>query len=282
MYTSQEQFEKALYNSASIPDFLDLYSSLLLERDDDLSIAHAHRLMLYKREIINKKYLKELRDDFNSIYDLIVKTEPETRFSIEGRRKAAVSTDKKIIRALREPKSLDSIRDTAAFRIILFGPETEELQNKCYSIMNSLISFNQRKGYTLCKSNQPINMISISENPNIIIPKKSLVHPYFLYGVKDYILHPKENGYQSLHAIFRTKNGDCFEVQIRTLTQHTHAETGNACHKVYKNEKYSSSELTFNRSKVHIPGYAISENGEIFDCIGLEKSLEILKRQRTF
>jgi ppGpp synthetase/RelA/SpoT-type nucleotidyltranferase len=53
---------------------------------------------------------------------------------------------------------------------------------------------------------------------------------------KDYIAHPKENGYQSLHTCVIPKEGPIFEIQIRSIAMHQHSETGIAAHWIYKKD----------------------------------------------
>lgn len=50
----------------------------------------------------------------------------------------------------------------------------------------------------------------------------------------DYIVHPKSNGYRSLHTVLEGEDGLPIEVQIRTYAMHTQCETGLAAHWRYK------------------------------------------------
>jgi GTP pyrophosphokinase len=51
---------------------------------------------------------------------------------------------------------------------------------------------------------------------------------------KDYVARPKSNGYRSLHTSVRDPDGAVFEVQIRSVAMHRHAEQGTAAHVDYK------------------------------------------------
>lgn len=274
----------ALYTGKDVPDVLQIYASELVKSGDLTDFAHSRKISEYRKLIIDKRLLHRLRSNFNNIYNLIDKDFKDVRFVIDGRRKSLIGTEKKFRKLISEKKSLDLLRDIFAFRITLFGINNKKLVETCYSIANSIIEYSTKKGLTLCEAD-PLSgtgKFNIEEHPGILIPQKSKISKNFQYGIKDYILNPKENGYQSLHLIFRATTGECFEVQIRTFDMHIHAESGDARHDLYKSKKYIES-LNFDPKKVHIPGYGISPTtGKVFDFIGLQDGLQILKRQKTY
>lgn len=57
---------------------------------------------------------------------------------------------------------------------------------------------------------------------------------------KDYIVQPKPNGYRGLHTSVRDRDGNVFEVQIRSIAMHRHAEQGPAAHADYKDSTWLS------------------------------------------
>ena len=274
-------FRNCLYSSKDIPEALEAFEKMLTETQDPKNIAHAAKIRQYRLLMKNRRFLSSLRKNFNELYKKITALYPETRFVIEGRRKSILSYEMKILKSLSEGESLDLIRDMMGLRIVLFGEATQEQLEDCYEILEMIITFFENKGYILCES-EPINHHEKVPS-GILIPKQSKISPLHAIGVKDYLLHPKSNGYQSLHSVFRTVNGECFEVQVRTMQQHVFAESSLANHRDYKKEKYGDSKIDLDYSKIQIPGFQyFKETNELFDFIGLEKSLLILQRNKTF
>jgi len=282
--TSVSRLPEFIYQGNDIPEILRLYETELMKSSNYCEVAHAVAIRRYHDLIVDRKFLAIIRKEFESLYTLLEKEEPDLRFSIEGRRKSLISSENKIMKLINENRSLDLFRDMFAFRIVIFGHLTEEeLVKKCYSVMNSIITYYIHAGHTLCEEDPVIETMR-QDCPlmkKLIMPDHTEISKDFLYGVKDYIITPKENGYQSLHCVFRTKIGFCFEVQVRTLKMDVEATEGLAEHGAYKKTKYKY-QVQFDRSKVHIPGYYISSNGAVYDHVGLEEPLPITRRYKTF
>lgn len=260
-------FEEALYNYGSIPEILEAYAASLRAEGGNRNLLHATKLLEYK-DIISSKSHSALRKIFDNFYNVLNKEMPNLRFRIAGRRKSLISIEQKIRKNLKDNKSLDLIRDMLGVRIILLNGS----EQNCYEVLDSLISCCLKNGFTICQDD---NRVSDHD----FLRKISPVLGHFHYGITDYIHEPKENGYKSLHVIFRNSSGFCFEVQIRTFEMHCNATHNGANHEDYKIAKYG--ELKFDRTKIKIPGY-FAKDTCIIDLVGLEQATEVLQRNKNF
>ena len=95
--------------------------------------------------------------------------------------------------------------------------------------------------------------------------------------VKDYFLHPKKKGYQSLHVIFKDTYGNYFEYQVRTYSMDVWAEYQDASHESFKLQQIKDiPEIKLEREKVNLSFYRTINNEVIADKSGFERSIQIL------
>lgn len=97
------------------------------------------------------------------------------------------------------------------------------------------------------KYNRDLSKINDLVAVRVIVPDEkdcyttmSAIHEHWkpLPGrIKDYIAHPKPNGYQSLHTSVSGPSGHILEIQIRTQAMHLESEVGVALHWHYAEEK---------------------------------------------
>lgn len=268
--------QEYLYSCNTVQDVIDRYTQDLMNRNQVSATIHANKLLSYKNMINDRPFLKDLRELFNETYDLLDKKHPNLHFSIAGRTKAIISSEKKIQRYFSLGKSLDLIRDFVAFRIILFGNESINLIHHCYQVIEEIIEFSAKAGYTPCERLPLIDVSNLNEH-------KTPYFSSFKYKqfVKDYICFPKENGYQSIHLVLVDTKGRYLEVQIRTLDMHAQIESSNANHSHYKEQKYHLVSFPIEREKIAIRGYRYV-NCQVFDYAGVEYPITVFQRQKTF
>jgi len=274
--------EPYLYAGSSVPEIINYYLDALITDSSPESLLVVPKLQEILSTMSDLEFQNEIRDIFDKLYKVICSTYPDLCFVLEGRRKSLISTIAKIITLTDNGRSLENLRDIHAFRLTLLDSEPVEQIRNCYEIMNYLIPFFARMGFIPCDA-ETVNGtkdFDPSKHPTVIIPPMNLLKKNYQFAVKDYILHPKANGYQSLHVAFRdAKRGRYFEVQVRTFSMHIHAETGSANHAIYKVSKHDT--ISFDPTKVQMKGFRVTEDGTIYDAIGLSRSLEIISRQKT-
>lgn len=270
-----------LYACSSLNDVLSEYAIALRSTGKLNDILHSNKIIEFENILSDNKFLSRVKTLHNSLYSLTKNENPDLKFHLSGRRKDVIGTEKKINLYLSQNRDLSDFKDVLAFRFVLFNGGIET----CYELMKTVIDFHIAKGFIPCPATHVFQTEGFQKEnfPDIEMPEKSLLPPQYQVWVKDYVLHPKASGYQSLHVVFQDpKTGRCFEIQIRTFKMHIHAESNSlAGHDAYKKQRYADTSIEFDRSKIHMDGYAYVD-GQLFDFIGLEKAYQIIQRARPF
>ncbi|KAH7655413.1 Nucleotidyltransferase protein [Dioscorea alata] len=111
-----------------------------------------------------------------------------------------------------------------------------------YSIYSKML----RKRLTMDEIHDIHGLRLIVESKEDCYKALNIVHrlwPEALGRLKDYIVHPKFNGYQSLHTVVLSEDMLPLEVQIRTKEMHLQAEFGFAAHWRYKEGELKHSSF---------------------------------------
>ena len=195
----------------------------------------AHRLGLYKikSELENLSFRFEHPEEYTSIETKLASTQAQRhelfdqfivpikealdRHGIKYQIKERIKTPYSIWNKMQNKHvTFDEIYDILAVRIIFTPRRREEEVNECFNIYVELSK--------IYKS-----------------------HPDRL---RDWLSHPKTNGYQALHTTLMSKQGRWIEVQIRSDRMDEIAEQGLAAHWKYKegdeDEEYTEDEAELN------------------------------------
>ncbi len=261
-----------LYNHSTVTEILESYIKELSESSIIKDNMHANKLRSYKNVINDRQYLRDMRTFFNRTFDSLTKSHPRLRFSIAGRKKSLISTERKILQYLELGRSLDLIRDFFAFRIILFGDNALNLIEHCYKVIEEIIELGISNGFTPCERLPLLDVEDLTLHKNEYFSKFKYKH-----FVKDYICFPKSNGYQSLHLVLVDTKGRYLEIQVRTFDMHTDIESGIANHEDYKKNKYKQN-LCIEREKINLDGYRFI-NDHIVDFEAIEAPGTVFERQ---
>jgi GTP pyrophosphokinase len=179
----------------------------------------SNRLGLYKikSELENLSFQYEHPDEYNSIKKKLASTEASRRelfdqftapieeslrqMGVKYEIKERVKTPFSIWNKMQNKHvTFDEVYDILAVRIIFTPDKREEEINECFNIY-------------------------------VAISKIYKSHPDRL---RDWLSHPKANGYQALHVTLMSKQGRWIEVQIRSDRMDEIAEQGFAAHWKYK------------------------------------------------
>lgn len=206
---------------------LGLYS--IKSELDDLSLKHTQPKIYSEIESKLEK-AREVRERFiKKFIQPIVKVleEQGMKFTVKSRSKSINSIYKKII---DKKVPFEEIFDLFAVRIIV-DSEPENEKSDCWKVYSVVTDFYK---------------------PN---PER----------LRDWISHPKQNGYESLHTTVMSPTGKWVEVQIRTKRMDEIAEKGLAAHWKYK--EHSEQASGFDKWISEIRDLIESKDGDALDFI---------------
>ena len=230
--------------------------------------------------MLSEDKLRELEKEFHEVKKKLtaISEKYKVKTVLLKRRKDFVGINEKTRLYLEDNRPLSKLQDLLGFRVVLCTKRMDDKKSVelCYEILNELILFFVVKRGCILAEAEPVIItgIDLKEHPDVVIPKENLVLSGFENNVKDYIRYPKKNGYQSVHTIIQKPDGLVFEIQVRTMAMDIRAEFGSANHGPYKKDRYEGTTIDIDLSKVNIQGFAIMENGELYDKIGLCKSVD--------
>lgn len=173
---------------------------------------------------------------------------------------------KEFLYSQKEIKDFKRVKDFFAMRFIIEdvpaddGSATIEGVNTLYEVTNFILDFIQKSPFKLLESDKLIETGKISFNSNlIVVPECSGLKPEYQKYCKDYVAHPKSDGYQSIHfVIVDPFTGYMAEIQIRTRSMEMVANTF-ANHEHYKNSRYekwqNKTQSELDLSRITIEGF---------------------------
>ena len=212
-------------------------------KDTDFSALHSrddYQELLNRYNTYTNEYIDEVKNYAIQERAYIQKQFPDLVFNIKIRIKSYESYLNKIKKNITMGKS-PYINDIMAERIILSSigdcQDEKKLTKMCYEVAKALYDF---------RINTNFRMISDDAHNIAPTPKE--------YITKDYIAHPKENGYQSLHILMENiKDSDFnYETQIRTFSMEDKSKNDDRIsHKEYKPRLLNDLSVT------RIPLYSV-------------------------
>lgn len=249
--------------------------------DDDLSALKSrpdYQELMDRYHLYTNNYVDEIKKYATQERAYLQKRFPGLVFNIKIRIKSPDSYSKKLNENILDGKD-PYINDIIAERIILSeytGNKKKNLLKKKYAdnkeILEQLYVEDEEELRELCDVIAKA-LYDFRINTNFRM-KKDIVHNEANsekeYITKDYIKHPKENGYESIHILMEHKDNKDFtyETQIRTLQMESMSKTsGEIAHSKYKPR--ALNDLSPNK----VPIY--SEVTSFVDDLGNPEIIEI-------
>lgn len=268
---------KSFIGAISLNDVCYNYIRILNDTKIFYNNQYANKLLEFVN-IDDKIHL--LEDEFREYKEFLRQWEKENgvHVKLKRRKKDFISFNAKIRLFLSESKDLNAIRDLIGIRLILCTDQydTIETQKLCYKLMNdTLLFFTFKRHCLLLKAEDRLGK---PLTPNSDIAKKIFIYDKsellseFEDKVKNYVLKPKDIGYQGLHGYVKTPAGLVFEIQIRTVAMDLYDE---AIHEKHKLTRYAESKIELNCDAIKLPGIVFNEDHNlVYDIIGLFESID--------
>ena len=271
--------QEVINTSNTLEEVWTGYISRLRSDASIINSLYANKLQELLTMLADDK-LRELEQEFQVVKKQIVLLSQKhgVKICLSRRQKDFIGLNEKIRLYLMNNKPLSKLHDLLGFRITLCTRAKDDVHSVelCYEILNELVQyFVIDRGFLLMEAEPVLSTgLDMEKYPDIVIPQETLLPKEYEDNVKDYVRFPKQHGYQSLHTIIKKPDGLIFEIQIRTMAMDIRAEFGSASHKNHKLEKYEGVAIDLDLTKTNLQGFALLENGEVYDKIGLVKPID--------
>lgn len=229
-----------LYQGKTVTQIIRLFtSSLRLAPADFGNLTEANLMDHYQNIVENTAFCNEVQKLITSIYYELAKN---YKLKISGRKKSLVSAANKAALQVYRQRTISDyaakLNASLATRLVTSAQTPAVATQYCYEIVNFVIEFCAKFGF---QPDEAEVLFDTDENLSLLQAQK-ILNPDYIPLVKDYIAHPKSNGYQSAHIIFRNSAGNEFEFQVRSTYMDATAEHGTALHSQHKNSKYAERD----------------------------------------
>lgn len=227
------------------PDIVKYFEKDLREQSQNtIDIAHGNFLLRYLNYLSRNDFLDSVSDDMTQFRKQIVDKYSDITLTISGRIKSIIRVEAKFNGYIIEfcsnyyhkyktfpseeemSKYLQRFRDLIAYRIIVSAPEQclkgrdkDKVEiDYLYKIANSLPLFFTKRGYSIEYAPSVVGVRTTHKKTKLSSENKKFF--------KDYIVQPKENGYQSLHIALIDNHSHFanIEIQLRTFEMDCFAE----------------------------------------------------------